>query len=383
MTAGRRPWRRHPWVVKIGSALVTNDGHGLAREGIESWVAQIAKVRERGVQVVLVSSGSVAEGMTRLGLAVRPEPLYELQAVAAVGQMGLIQVYETYFQVHGTHTAQILVTHEDVADRGRYLNARRTLRTLLRLGVVPVVNENDTVATPQIRIGDNDRLAALVANLVEAERLVILTDQAGLYTADPRRDRQAQLVTVGRAGDPALDAMAGEGSLLGRGGMRTKLKAALLAARSGTATHIVSGRENSVLERLLDGESLGTKLEPDSAPLAARKQWLAGQLQVRGGLHLDAGAAQVLEHAGRSLLAVGVASVEGAFRRGDIVACFAPDGAEIARGLVNYAAAEARRIMGQPSSRIGALLGYVDEPELIHRDNLILTRERRAAPDDA
>ncbi len=362
-----------PWVIKIGSALLTAEGRGLDRENIRVWVNQMSKIRERGVDLVLVSSGSIAEGMSRLGLRKRPEAIYELQALAAIGQMGLIQVYESCFQAHDTHTAQILLTHEDVAHRGRYLNARSTLRTLLRYGVVPVVNENDTVATHEIRLGDNDTLAGLVANLVEAEMLIILTDQAGLYSADPRKDKTAKLVPEGRAGDPALEAMAGEGGALGRGGMRTKLRAAALAARSGTATRIVSGREPEVLIRLHQGEALGTLLKPRSTPVAARKQWLAGSPSVTGTLKLDDGACRVLREAGRSLLAVGVTGVEGAFSRGEIVACVDPKGREIARGMVNYDAEETRKIMGQPSARIAELLGYVDEPELIHRDNLVVT----------
>ena len=364
--------RGRPWVVKIGSALLTNQGRGLDRGSIRLWVDQVADLRTAGVDVVLVSSGSIAEGMSRLGMRRRPEALFELQALAAVGQMGLIQVYESCFQAHGTHTAQILLTHEDVAHRGRYLNARSTLRALLRFGVVPVVNENDTVATHEIRLGDNDTLAGMVANLVEAELLVILTDQPGLLSADPRLSPEAELVARGYAGDPALDAMAGEGGQLGRGGMRTKLKAAALAARSGTATRIVSGRETDVLVRLHGGEDLGTLLEPRTSRLAARKQWLAGLQSVAGRLSLDAGACKVLREAGRSLLAVGVCRVEGQFSRGEIVACMDPEGREIARGMVNYDADETRRIMGQPSTRIAELLGYVDEPELIHRDNLVL-----------
>jgi glutamate 5-kinase len=367
------PGRRRPWVVKIGSALLTDEGRGLDRESIRVWVNQMSKLREGGVDVVLVSSGSIVEGISRLGLKKRPEEIYVLQALAAVGQMGLIQVYESCFQAHGTHTAQILLTHEDVAHRGRYLNARSTLRTLLRYGVVPVVNENDTVATHEIRLGDNDTLAGLVANLVEADLLIILTDQPGLYTADPRKDGTAKLVPEGQAGDPALDTMAGEGSSLGRGGMRTKLRAAALAARSGTATRIVSGREPDVLIRLLQGEAIGTLLKPRASALAARKQWLAGSPQVSGTLRLDVGACEVLRDAGRSLLAVGVTGVEGSFSRGAIVACVDPQGREVARGMVNYDAEETRRIMGQPSARIADLLGYVDEPELIHRDNLVVT----------
>ena len=360
------------WVVKVGSALITNDGRGLEPSVIGKWVAQMVALRSQGIDVVLVSSGSVAEGMSRLGLARRPEALYELQAVAAVGQMGLVQAYESCFQRHATHTAQVLLTHEDFSDRGRYLNARSTLRQLLRHGVVPVVNENDAIATPEIRLGDNDRLAGLVANLVEAELLVILTDQPGLFDRDPRIDPAAGLIERGRAGDPALEAMAGEGGALGRGGMRTKLHAAALAARSGTPTRIASGRESDVLGRLLGGESIGTLLKPGQAPLGARKQWLAGQLSVRGRLRIDEGAARVLLESGRSLLAVGVREVEGDFSRGDVVACFDPSGAEVARGLVNYDAGETHRIMGQRSERIAELLGYVDEPELIHRDNLVL-----------
>lgn len=370
-TGKNRPASR-PWVVKIGSALLTDEGRGLRRENIRIWVGQVAKIRARGVHVVLVSSGSIAEGMSRLAMKKRPEALYELQALAAVGQMGLIQVYESCFQEHGTHTAQILLTHEDVAHRGRYLNARSTLRGLLRFGVVPVVNENDTVATREIRLGDNDTLAGMVANLVEAELLVILTDQPGLLSADPKTNPDAGLVEKGFAGDPALDALAGGGGALGRGGMRTKLRAASLAARSGTATRIVSGRERDVLVRLHDGESLGTLLVPRRSPLAARKQWLAGLQSVSGRLTLDEGACKVLREAGRSLLAVGVCGVEGEFSRGEIVACVDASGREIARGMVNYDAGETRRIMGEPSSRIADLLGYVDEPELIHRDNLVL-----------
>ncbi|MEJ2646742.1 MAG: glutamate 5-kinase [Gammaproteobacteria bacterium] len=365
--AGRR------WVIKIGSSLLTNDGRGLDGEAISAWVEQMAGLRSGSRELVLVSSGAVAEGMNRLGWARRPRALFELQAAAAVGQMGLVQAYESRFQRHGLHTAQVLLTHDDLADRKRYLNARSTLRSLLRLGAVPVVNENDTVATEEIRFGDNDTLAALVANLVEADLLVILTDQSGLFDRDPRSDPEARLIPEARAGDPSLELLAAGGSgALGRGGMLTKLRAAGRAARSGTPTLIVSGREPRVLARIADGEPIGTHLGTASEPLAARKQWLAGQLQVRGRLTLDTGAVRVLRQSGRSLLPVGVTAVEGAFARGELVACDGPDGAEVARGLVNYGAEEARRIIGQPSDRLEALLGYVDEPELIHRDNLVL-----------
>ena len=371
---GSRAHTVRPWIIKIGSALLTADGRGLDAAAIGAWVDQIAALREQGIPTAIVSSGAIAEGMCRLGLAGRPEALHELQALAAVGQMGLVQIYESCFQRHGTHTAQILLTHEDLSERGRYLNARSTLRTLLRLGVVPVVNENDTVATHEARIGDNDTLAALVANLLEASTLVILTDQQGLYSSDPRRDASAALIERARSGDRSLVGMAGEGGALGRGGMRTKLRAADLAGRSGTVTRIASGREPEVLLRIARGESVGTELVPRDAPLAARKQWLAG-LPVRGRLVIDAGASNVLRNQGRSLLAVGVRGVDGAFSRGDMVACDGPDGEEIARGLVNYSAQETRQIMGKPSDRIVELLGYVDEPELIHRDNLVLTAE--------
>lgn len=365
--------RSRRWVVKIGSALLTNDGQGLARDAIEAWVQQLAQLRLQGLELILVSSGAVAEGLSRLGWTRRPHAIHELQAAAAVGQMGLVQAYESCFQRHGLHTAQVLLTHEDLADRSRYLNARSTLRTLLRLGVVPVVNENDTVATEEIRFGDNDTLAALVANLVEADLMVILTDQAGLYECDPRTDPQACLVREGRAGDPALEAMAGAtGGNLGRGGMYTKVRAAARAGRSGTSTIIASGREAEVLSRIAAGDAIGTVLHAGQEPLAARKQWLAGQLKVRGRLRLDAGAVQVLRESGRSLLPVGVTAVEGDFERGELVACLGPDGSEVARGLVNYSAEESRRIMGQPSDRIEQVLGYVDEPELIHRDDFVL-----------
>lgn len=359
-------------VVKIGSALLTNNGLGLDVPAIGGWVEQIAQLRARGIEVVLVSSGAVAAGMQRLGFESRPHALHELQALAAVGQMGLVQLYESLFQKHRIHTAQVLLTHDDLAARDRYLNARSTLRTLLSLGVVPVINENDTVATEEIRFGDNDTLAALVANLVEAELLVILTDQAGLYDRDPRQHPDAKLVQEGEAGDPQLLAMAGGGGALGRGGMRTKLLAADKAQRSGAMTIIAWGREANVLPRLLAGESIGTCLRPSQGRVAARKQWLAGQLQIRGRLTLDAGAVKVLRQAGRSLLPVGVTAVHGQFARGEVVVCIDPAGQEVARGLVNYSSEEAARIIGRPSDQIEAVLGYVDEPELIHRDNMVL-----------
>ncbi|GAB4292496.1 MAG: glutamate 5-kinase [Thiohalomonadaceae bacterium] len=361
------------WVVKIGSALLTNDGRGLNLDGIGAWVEQMAALRKRGIEVVLVSSGAVAEGMARLGWKKRPQALHELQAAAAVGQMGLVQAYESRFKNFDLHTAQILLTHDDLSNRKRYLNARSTLRTLLELGVVPVVNENDTVVTDEIRFGDNDTLAALVANLVEADLLVILTDQAGMYDKDPRSNPDASLLHEVQAGDPALESMAGgSAGALGRGGMLTKVRAARLAARSGTETVIAYGREANVLDRIIGGEMLGTLFTPDLEPMAARKRWLAGHLQLRGKLILDAGAVRVLRDSGRSLLAVGVKAVEGRFLRGEMVSCVDEQGHEVARGLVNYSAEETARMMGQPSSRIQELLGYVDEEELIHRDNLIL-----------
>ncbi len=373
MTSSRDNLRRaRRWVIKLGSALLTNDGYGLKRDTLALWVAQVIELRRRGFDVVLVSSGAVAEGAARLGLKRRPRALHDLQAAAAVGQMGLIQAYEACFQDYGVHTAQVLLTHEDISARSRYLNARSTLRTLVGLGVVPVVNENDTVATEEIRFGDNDTLAGLVSNLMEADVLVILTDQAGLYDRDPRRGTGATLIREGRAGDAELERYAGHGGALGRGGMLTKLRAAATAAKSGSMTVIASGQEDDILLRIADGEEIGTLLTPEMGPLRARKQWLAGQSHVGGALKLDAGAVRVLKEQGKSLLAVGVTAVEGRFQRGGIVRCLDPDGREIARGLVNYNAEEARRILGQPSDRIESILGYVDEPELIHRDNLIV-----------
>lgn len=361
------------WVVKIGSALLTNDGRGLNLDGISAWVEQMAALRQRGIEVVLVSSGAVAEGMARLGWKKRPQALHELQAAAAVGQMGLVQAYESRFKNFGLHTAQILLTHDDLSNRKRYLNARSALRTLLELGVVPVVNENDTVVTDEIRFGDNDTLAALVANLVEADLLVILTDQAGMYDKDPRNNPDAKLLHEVQAGDPTLESMAGgSAGALGRGGMLTKVRAARLAARSGTETVIAYGREDKVLDRIIGGELLGTLFTPDLEPMVARKRWLAGHLQLRGKLILDAGAVRVLRDSGRSLLAVGVKAVEGRFLRGEMVSCVDEQGQEVARGLVNYSAEETAKLMGQPTSRIQELIGYVDEEELIHRDNLIL-----------
>lgn len=365
--------RARRWVVKIGSAMVTHGGQGVDLDAIDRWAAQVQTLRASGKEVVIVTSGAVAEGMLRLGWKTRPTALHELQAAAAVGQMGLAQAYESVFQRHGVRTAQILLTHDDLSNRSRYLNARSTLRTLLAHDVIPVVNENDSVATEEIRFGDNDTLAALVANLVEADVLVILTDQQGLYTADPRKHPQARLLHEVQASDPALAGMASaEGGALGRGGMATKVRAAQRAARSGAATLIAAGSEPDVLIRLSGGEELGTVFLPDQAPLLARKQWLASQLHVAGRLLVDEGAVRVLREQGRSLLSVGVKGVEGQFHRGDLVAVMGPDGQEVARGLVNYGADESRRIQGQPSHALSALLGYEDEPELIHRDNLVL-----------
>lgn len=367
--------RSRRWVVKLGSSLVTAGGRGLDADALDAWVAQIAGLRGEGREVVLVSSGSVAEGMARLGWSERPAALNTLQAAAAVGQMGLVQAYESRFQRFGLHTAQILFTHDDITDRRRYLNARSTLRKLLELGVVPVVNENDTVATDGIRFGDNDTLAALAVNLIEADLLVILTDQHGLYEADPRSHPQARLIEEGRAGDPALDALVAGGTTgrLGRGGMRTKLQAAGRAARSGAATLIAHGRDDAVLARIARGETVGTLLRPGQARLAARKRWIAGHLRLRGELVLDAGAARVVCESGRSLLAVGVKRVGGRFVRGDVVACVDPEGVEVARGLVNYSSDEVSRLAGHPSRETARILGYEGEPELIHRDNMVLT----------
>jgi glutamate 5-kinase len=357
----------------VGSSLVTDGGKGIDPQAIANWAAQIAVLRAQGREVLLVSSGAIAEGMKRLGWASRPHQIHELQAAAAVGQMGLAQAYESGFAKWKMKTAQILLTHEDISDRRRYLNARSTLHTLLQLGVVPIINENDTVVTDEIKLGDNDTLAALVTNLIEADVLVILTDQPGLYTEDPRKNAQAEFITQGRASDPGLIEMAGgAGSAIGTGGMATKVRAAQRAARSGAATIIASGLEPQVLARLAAGDVLGTCLEADLAPVAARKQWIADQLQLRGRLMLDEGAVKVLCGQGKSLLPIGVVSVSGEFERGDVVACVSPDGREVARGLVNYGASDARRIMKQPSSEIESILGFVEEPELIHRDNLIL-----------
>ena len=360
-------------VVKVGSSLVTNDGKGLDHAALTRWAGEIADLARRGKQVVLVSSGAIAEGLQRLGWSTRPKAVHELQAAAAVGQMGLAQAYETAFRAHGLKTAQVLLTHEDLADRTRYLNARSTLTTLLKLNVVPIINENDTVATSEIRFGDNDTLGALVTNLIEADALVILTDQQGLFTADPRKHPDATFVYHANAGDPALEEMAGgAGSSVGTGGMITKIIAAKRAARSGAATVIACGREANVLSRLADGEAIGTQLVPAASPLVARKQWLADHLQLGGRLLLDAGAVEAL-HAGRSLLPIGVQAVQGDFERGAVVACIGSNGREIARGLANYGSGDARRIARKASQEIEAILSYIDEPELIHRDNLILS----------
>ena len=359
-------------VVKIGSALITNNGTGLDLNAINSWAEQLAHLIASGRRVLLVSSGAIACGMQQLGWQKRPGSIPELQAAAAVGQMGLAQTYQQAFGAHGIRTAQILLTHEDLADRTRYLNARATISTLLDLGVLPIINENDTVATAEIRFGDNDTLGALVANLIEADALIILTDQEGLYTADPRKDPSATLVSQGAAGDEQYERMAGgSGTHVGTGGMITKIWAAKRAARSGAHTIIASGRTDNALPRLLRGEPIGTMLVASQPPLAARKQWLADHLQLAGRIQLDAGASKALR-AGSSLLPVGVTQVDGEFERGAVVACIDATGAEIARGLINYASSDARRIAGCPSSDIEHRLGYLDAPELIHRDNLVI-----------
>ncbi len=362
-------------VVKVGSSLVTDEGRGLDQAAIGEWCRQLSLLVHGGREVIMVSSGAIAEGMKRLGWTKRPHEINELQAAAAVGQMGLAQMYETKLRENGLGSAQVLLTHADLADRERYLNARSTLLTLLRLGVVPVINENDTVVNDEIKFGDNDTLGALVANLVEADVLVILTDQTGLYTADPRKNPAAQLVHQAKAADPALEAMAGgAGSSLGRGGMITKILAAKRAAGSGASTVIAWGREPDVLVRLTQGESIGTLLVAQTQKMQARKQWIADHLQLRGSVTVDAGAVAKLQEEGKSLLPIGMTAVDGDFSRGDVIAVRDAQGAEIARGLANYASAEARLICRKPSSEFEQLLGYVAEPEMVHRDNLVLTR---------
>ncbi|MBC7647823.1 MAG: glutamate 5-kinase [Vitreoscilla sp.] len=362
-------------VVKVGSSLVTNEGRGLDAEAIGQWCEQLAALAKGGREVIMVSSGAIAEGMKRLGWATRPKAIHELQAAAAVGQMGLVQVYETKLRENGIGSAQVLLTHADLADRERYLNARSTLLALLSFGVVPVINENDTVVNDEIKFGDNDTLGALVANLVEADALIILTDQKGLYTADPRKDPAAQFVNIGKAGDAALEAMAGGvGSNIGSGGMITKILAAKRAAGSGASTVIAWGREPSVLIRLTQGEAIGTLLVAQTAKNQARKQWMADHLQMRGSVTVDAGAAAKVAGEGKSLLPIGMTSVQGEFSRGDVIAIKNSGDVEIARGLANYSSAEARLICRKASSAFEQLLGYTGEPEMVHRTNLVLMR---------
>ncbi|KAB2877177.1 MAG: glutamate 5-kinase [Burkholderiaceae bacterium] len=359
-------------VVKVGSSLVTNEGRGVDPDSIGNWCRQLAALARDGREVVMVSSGAIVEGMKRLGMTARPSQLHELQAAAAVGQMGLAQMYESKLSEHGLRSAQVLLTHADLADRERYLNARSTLLALLSLQAVPVINENDTVVTDEIKFGDNDTLGALVANLIEADALVILTDQPGLYASDPRLDPDARLITQADAGDPELERMAGAAaSPLSRGGMITKVLAAKRAARSGADTVIAWGREPDVLLRLARGEAIGTLLCARTAKRAARKQWMADHLQLRGAVVIDAGAVAKLVGQGKSLLPVGVVAVEGEFARGEVIAVRGPDGVEIARGLANYAAGESRLIARRPSSQIESILGYSNGPELIHRDNMV------------
>lgn len=360
-------------VIKIGSSLLTKGGQGLDKTAIADWVSQMAGLRQQGIDVILVSSGSVVEGMCRLGLKMRPTALHELQAAASVGQMGLVRVFDDNFQQHGLHAAQVLLTHDDLSNRQRYLNARSTLLTLIKFGAVPVINENDAVATEEIRFGDNDTLAALVANLVEAELLVILTDQKGLFTADPSVYPNATLISEVSVNDERLEKMAGESrSGLGRGGMYTKVRAARLASRSGAATVVAPGALSNVITDVFAGVEIGTHFLPDIEPLIARKRWLAGQLQVKGQLILDLGAIKAIKQQGKSLLAVGIKSVSGVFERGELVSCIDESGLEVARGLVNYGHADAQLIMGKSSSEFEKILGYADDAEMIHRDNLVL-----------
>ena len=360
-------------VVKVGSSLVTNEGRGVDAEAVGNWCRQMATLAAAGRELVMVSSGAIAEGMKRLGWSVRPKEIHELQAAAAVGQMGLAQIYESKLREYGMGSAQVLLTHADLADRERYLNARSTLLTLLKHRVVPVINENDTVVNDEIKFGDNDTLGALVANLVDADALVILTDQRGLYSADPRKDTTARFIDEARAGAPELERMAGgAGSSIGRGGMITKVLAAKRAAGSGASTVIAFGREPDVLLRLAAGEAIGTALLATTQKLAARKQWMANHLQLRGAVIVDDGAAAKLRDAGKSLLPIGVIEVQGEFHRGDVIAVRRSDGIEIARGLANYGSSEARLIARKPSSEFEKWLGFTGEPEMIHRDNLVL-----------
>lgn len=371
----KRPYKRpiKRCIVKIGSALITQNGTGLNREAIHSWAKQIAQIKECGTEIVLVSSGSIAEGMSRMGWQQRPSALFELQAAASIGQAGLIQTYQQSFEQFQLQTAQILLTHDDLGDRRRYLNARSTLQTLLKLNAVPIVNENDTVSFKEIRLGDNDTLSALVANLIEADLLIILTDQQGLYNKDPRNHDDAQFISEDSATNPVLlDYAGGAGSIVGTGGMRTKVLAAQKAARSGCSTLIAAGSEPNVLTRLFAAEKLGTLLNADCEPLAARKQWIVNQLNIKGKLILDEGAIKALQAAGRSLLPIGVISVAGQFKRGDIIDCLTTQGQLIARGLVNYSSEECEKILGVSSSNIESKLGYIDAKELMHRDNLVI-----------
>jgi glutamate 5-kinase len=361
-------------VVKVGSSLVTNEGRGLDEQAIGEWCRQLSALVRDGRELIMVSSGAIAEGMKRLGWQQRPHALNELQAAAAVGQMGLAQMYETQLRHNGLGSAQVLLTHADLADRERYLNARSTLLTLLSHGVLPVINENDTVVNDEIKFGDNDTLGALVANLVEADALIILTDQKGLYSADPRVDPSATFVHTARAGDAQLEAMAGgAGSSIGKGGMITKILAAKRAAGSGASTVIAWGRETDVLLRLAKGEAIGTLLVAPTQKQQARKQWMADHLQLRGSITVDKGAVDKVRKEGKSLLPIGMTAVEGEFSRGEVIAILDPQGQEIARGLANYASAEARLICRKPSGEIEASLGYIAEPEMVHRDNLVLS----------
>ncbi len=359
-------------VVKIGSSLLTANGQGLDLEAISHWAKQIVDLHHAGHEMILVTSGAVAEGMVRMKLPHRPTDLPSLQACAAIGQMGLIQTWSSVLDRHHIKTAQVLLTHDDLTDRRRYLNSCDALQQLIDWHVIPVINENDTVSTDEIRFGDNDTLAAMVAGQVHADLLIILTDQQGMFDADPRSNPEAKLLSTVRALDETLFEMAGGSGTLGTGGMLTKVRAARLAAKSGCPTLIASGESDRVLARLMAGELLGTLFITDDDRMTAHQQWLAAHLQTAGRLVIDDGAVNAIKTQHRSLLPVGVKAIEGHFDRGDVVECVDRQGKRIAVGRVNFSSRSAELVKGLASDKVYQVLGEARSLEMIHRNHMAI-----------
>jgi len=363
------------WVIKIGSSLVTKSSTGLNIKNIKDWAGQINELIDQNINVIIVSSGAIAEGMNRLNLVKRPSSSSRLQALAATGQMGLIQAYEVAFKKYNILTAQMLLTHEDLSNRARYLNAKNTLNNLMQYNIIPIINENDTVSTDEIKFGDNDTLASLVANLSGAEKLIILTDQDGLYTNDPRKVKDSKLIKSISVLDKKLNKYAGpSNNILGRGGMITKISAAKKAAKSNTQTIIANGIKKNILINILNNQDyIGTTIYNKNLAINSKKQWIANSLKIKGKIIVDAGAKKVIKQSGKSLLPVGIKSISGEFKKGDLLAICSSNNIEIATGLTNYGSNELAKIIGMSTARIKKEFGIIDSEVVIHRDNMILS----------